>query len=194
MSSYDLSAEQNMARHLAKFAQDYGYDRFTWRGSIKSGDDPEERFAVEVSLRSGRRDSRPEVPIATVEKVETVTGDFHTEPGEPFWRVVVGEYVADFDYEEAAKNFAGAINTHVARDQEYIIACLNKQLTEQFDLSTKFAAQCEGLRTAVIDAVRFLSNDDGAGFGTTKMEDTDFFMAAFNLEQRLRNELARTEA
>lgn len=49
-------------------------------------------------------------PIATVEMIETVTGDFHTEPGEPIWRVMVGEYCADFDFEQAARNFASAIN------------------------------------------------------------------------------------
>lgn len=47
---------------------------------------------------------------AIVEKVETVTGDFLTEPGEPLWRIVLDGYCADFDYENAAKNFASAIN------------------------------------------------------------------------------------
>lgn len=49
-------------------------------------------------------------PIATVEMIETVTGDFYTDPGEPIWRVMVGEYCADFDSEQAARNFASAIN------------------------------------------------------------------------------------
>lgn len=44
-----------------------------------------------------------------VEKIETVTGDFGTEPGEPFWRVRIGEQCADFDFELAARNFAAAI-------------------------------------------------------------------------------------
>lgn len=44
-----------------------------------------------------------------VKKIETVTGDFLTEPGTPFWRIELDGYCADFDYEEAANNFAAAI-------------------------------------------------------------------------------------
>lgn len=43
-------------------------------------------------------------------KVETVTGDFMQEPGEPFWRIEIGGYCADFDHEQGAINFAAAIN------------------------------------------------------------------------------------
>lgn len=61
-----------------------------------------------LTAQSGEQQSCE--PIATVEMIETVTGDFHTEPGEPIWRVMVGEYCADFDFEQAARNFASAIN------------------------------------------------------------------------------------
>ena len=48
--------------------------------------------------------------VATVRTIETVTGDFMTEPGEPFYRIELNGYCADFDHEEAAKNFAAQIN------------------------------------------------------------------------------------
>lgn len=51
-----------------------------------------------------------DVGTVVVEKIETVSGDFGTEPGEPFWRVRIGEQCADFDFEQAARNFADAIN------------------------------------------------------------------------------------
>jgi hypothetical protein len=54
--------------------------------------------------------------MAAVEarEIETVTGDFHTEPGKPFYRVEIDGYCADFDYREAAENFAQAINGRTA--------------------------------------------------------------------------------
>lgn len=54
---YDDSTQANCAKALAKFAQDYGYDRFTWRGTIKSPDQQAEQFAVEVRLSAGDIDS-----------------------------------------------------------------------------------------------------------------------------------------
>lgn len=48
--AYDDTAEANCAKALAKFTQDYGYDRFTWRGALKSAGEPNERFTVEVRL------------------------------------------------------------------------------------------------------------------------------------------------
>lgn len=53
--------------------------------------------------------SAGEVERVEVKKIETVTGDFLTEPGTPFWRIELDGYCADFDYEEAANNFAAAI-------------------------------------------------------------------------------------
>jgi hypothetical protein len=49
------------------------------------------------------------VPAITVKKIETVTGDYMIDPGEPFWRIEINGYCADFDYEQAAENFASAI-------------------------------------------------------------------------------------
>jgi hypothetical protein len=51
-------------------------------------------------------------PMVEVQKIQTVTGYF-SEPGTPFWRIEIGGYCADFDYEQAAQNFATAINTLV---------------------------------------------------------------------------------
>lgn len=50
----------------------------------------------------------------TVYPVETVTGTFLTEPGEPFWRIEVDGFCADFDYPEAANNFALAVNARIS--------------------------------------------------------------------------------
>ena len=49
-----------------------------------------------------------------VRKIETVTGDFYTEQGEPFWRIELGGYCADFDHEAAANNFASIIAAALA--------------------------------------------------------------------------------
>lgn len=51
----------------------------------------------------------------TVREIETVTGDFLTEAGEPFYRIEIDGYCADFDHLEAAENFAAAINQMFAR-------------------------------------------------------------------------------
>lgn len=49
-----------------------------------------------------------------VREIETVTGDFLTEPGKPFWRIEIDGYCADFDYREAAENFCAAINRRLS--------------------------------------------------------------------------------
>lgn len=51
----------------------------------------------------------PCADVVEVRKVETVTGDFMQDEGEPFWRIEIGGYCADFDHEQAARNFAAAI-------------------------------------------------------------------------------------
>jgi len=55
-------------------------------------------------------EDRPPHMIALVDMVETVTGTFGELPGEPIWRIEFDGYCADFDYSEAANNFANAIN------------------------------------------------------------------------------------
>lgn len=57
-------------------------------------------------------DAMDEVEIATVEEIETrpIDWPFSDEQTPPYWRVSVGEYCTDFEYEQAARNFAGAIN------------------------------------------------------------------------------------
>ncbi|AOH87131.1 hypothetical protein AWL63_23445 (plasmid) [Sphingomonas panacis] len=64
--AYDESAEANCAKALAKFARDYGYDRFTWRGTLTSSDEPTERFSVEVRLSAGRTVSDDEDPAGAL--------------------------------------------------------------------------------------------------------------------------------
>lgn len=44
-----------------------------------------------------------------VREIETVTGDFLTDPGRPFWRIEINGFCADFDYPEVAENFRDAI-------------------------------------------------------------------------------------
>lgn len=68
--------------------------------------------AAVIPLRTAIYATGPDV--VSVRKVETVTGDILTEPGEPFWRIEIDGYCADFDYEAAAVNFAAAINRLVA--------------------------------------------------------------------------------
>lgn len=50
---YDETAEANCAKALAKFAQNYGYDGFTWRGTLAALDKPIDRYTVEVRLTAG---------------------------------------------------------------------------------------------------------------------------------------------
>jgi hypothetical protein len=52
--------------------------------------------------------------LVEAKKIETVAGDFYNEPGEPFWRVEIDSYCADFDFELAARNFADAINRRLS--------------------------------------------------------------------------------
>lgn len=54
------------------------------------------------------------VEVVQAKRIETVTGDFLQDPGEPFWRIEIDGYCADFDYEAAANNFAAAINARIA--------------------------------------------------------------------------------
>lgn len=58
--------------------------------------------------------ARPASNYVMVREIETVTGDFCTEPGEPFYRIEIDGFCADFDYREAADNFAAAINARIA--------------------------------------------------------------------------------
>lgn len=64
--AYDDSAEANCARALAKFVRDYGYDGFTWRGTITSSDESAERFSVEVRLSAGGTVSNDEGPAGAL--------------------------------------------------------------------------------------------------------------------------------
>lgn len=60
-----------------------------------------------------------------VKEIETVTGDFLTELGAPFYRIEIDGYCADFDYREAAENFASAIQrAFAAREAELVRSTL----------------------------------------------------------------------
>ena len=52
------------------------------------------------------------MPAVAGQYVETMplTHPFDNTETPPIWRVLVGEYCDDFDYEQAARNFADAIN------------------------------------------------------------------------------------
>lgn len=62
-----------------------------------------------------------------VKEIETVTGDFQTESGAPFYRIEIDGYCADFDYREAAENFAAAIQRAFAERE----AELDKEIERQ---------------------------------------------------------------
>lgn len=74
--------------------------------------DLEARAANFIAARNYalRSIAAPKQDRVEVREIETVTGDFHTERGQSFWRIEVDGYCADFDYEEAARNFAAALN------------------------------------------------------------------------------------
>ena len=69
-----------------------------------------EQQAAQIAALS----ARPASNYVMVREIETVTGDFCTEPGEPFYRIEIDGFCADFDYREAADNFAAAINARIA--------------------------------------------------------------------------------
>jgi hypothetical protein len=77
--------------------------------------------AVRAALQHGRHSMdktaeqmvRPAGDYVLVREIETVTGDFYTEPGEPFYRIEIDGFCADFDYRDAADNFAAAINARI---------------------------------------------------------------------------------
>lgn len=70
--------------------------------------------------------TNPEQWAVEVREVETVTGDFGTEPGTPFYRIEIGGYCADFDYREGAQNFADAIQAAFAEQNARLVGALAK--------------------------------------------------------------------
>ena len=82
-----------------------------------------------------------------VQEIETVTGDLLLDPGEPFWRIVINDYCADFDTERAARNFADQINRLSA------ISSLNHQLIRQ--------ALNDGILSLTGNTVTFEAGDRG---------------------------------
>ncbi len=63
--------------------------------------------------------------IARVEEIECVQIWPPGEPADPIWRIEIGGYCADFEHEQAARNFANAINaaSGLASDRGVIEAC-----------------------------------------------------------------------
>lgn len=60
-----------------------------------------------------------------VKEIETVTGDFLTETGAPFYRIEIDGYCADFDYRDSAENFAAAIQRAFAEREAELVGALN---------------------------------------------------------------------
>lgn len=87
--------------------------------------------------------ARQAVDVVEVQKIETVTGNFYTEPGEPFWRIEIDGYCADFEHEPAARNFADAINRRQAVDVETAKAAILKDLRDRRLLKWLFAEDAD---------------------------------------------------
>jgi hypothetical protein len=104
-------------RGLKRAEQFYSLDQQNVAINIKGwtvfhapGDDPLTLADLRAMLRFAQQSASPASEVRVeVRKVETVTGDFVTEPGEPFWRIEINGYCADFDHEQAARNFAAQI-------------------------------------------------------------------------------------
>jgi len=75
---------------------------------------PSQDASALVAALERIKNARPAGDYVLVREIETVTGDFCTEPGEPFYRIEIDGFCADFDYREAADNFAAAINARIA--------------------------------------------------------------------------------
>lgn len=99
--------------------------------------------------------ARPASNYVMVREIETVTGDFCTEPGEPFYRIEIDGFCADFDYREAADNFAAAINARIAaRPAANVVKALQQALVNHNDV----------LRSAYQIAARQGNSTDWDGF------------------------------
>jgi len=74
--------------------------------------------------------TNPEQWAVEVREVETVTGDFGTEPGTPFYRIEIGGYCADFDCREGAQNFANAIQAAFAEREARLVGAECKAVVD----------------------------------------------------------------
>lgn len=81
----------------------------------------------------------PSADVVEVRKVETVTGDFMQDEGEPFWRIEIGGYCADFDHEQAARNFAAAIAAMRPESGEPTPAMVNRGV--EFAIRAKLSGE-----------------------------------------------------
>lgn len=82
------------------------------------------------------------VEVVQAKRIETVTGDFLQDPGEPFWRIEIDGYCADFDYEAAANNFAAAINARIASARLSAEAAIVAWLSDKEGAWRKLTAEC----------------------------------------------------
>ena len=87
-------------------------------GRIADGDNITISKALYDRVRAALRQPAPRADDAQpieARLVETVQTWPPGEPGEPFWRIEIDGYCADFDHEGAAKNFASRINYLIRR-------------------------------------------------------------------------------
>lgn len=82
-------------------------ERALWAANelIKHHSDEAARYAI----RAEAGESVGMEALPTVKEIEMVGGIFGEIPGPSMWRVQVGDYCTDFEHEQAAKNFHGAI-------------------------------------------------------------------------------------
>lgn len=114
-----VEASWRAAAHDAPWMRPYSYEecnghKLRWRTpdgrhDVAPGRDPKWK-PLNRNQPMTTTDPKLIEPVATVREIETVTGDFLNEPGQPFYRIEINGYCADFDYREAAENFAAAIN------------------------------------------------------------------------------------
>ena len=130
-------------------------------GSFRSWDDTVQAFARHRGSTAG----------VEVEKIETVTGDFGTEPGEPFWRVRIGEQCADFDFELAARNFAAAIERLASLSQTPATPMVQEGLREALELARPI------VEADLLDAIDHC-DADWEGMSRTALEAIDRALSA----------------
>ena len=110
--------------------------------------------------------TNPEQWAVEVREVETVTGDFGTEPGTPFYRIEIGGYCADFDYRSAAQNFANAIQAAFAEREARLVGAITSSnamaCTPDGDGSHKITLHYPDTATAMAAFVQLSDVSDDA--------------------------------
>ena len=142
----DRDAAADILDEIASLIQDDGIGQVA--DLIRDGEyDEHDTVARVAHHRLATQAHEPSADVVEVRKVETVTGDFMQDEGEPFWRIEIGGYCADFNHEQAARNFAAAIAAmRPESERAGIAAWLRNPLTYVRGLSM---AQSEHLADAI---------------------------------------------